>query len=77
VSVTFPVSVITRVSGIIFYDWKNKGLYNFVNLSFTFNKFVINLIAFKNPDSFALFNYDSRANLFAGFGGQVMVVFNY
>ncbi len=76
-SLTLPLSVITRANVIIFYDWKNNGWYNFANLSFTFDKFAVNIIGFSNPRSFAIFNYDNRGNLFAGYGGQVMVVYNH
>jgi len=76
-SLSLPVSVITRVSAIVFYDWKNKGWYNFANISFTFDKFSVNIIGFKNPKAFAIFNYYGRGNMFAGYGGQVMLVYNY
>jgi hypothetical protein len=77
VSAGFPLSIITRVNAIVFYDWKNKGFYRFANLSFTFDKLALNIIGFWNPEKFSLFNYGSGPNLFAGFGGQVMVVYNY
>jgi hypothetical protein len=76
-SAGFPLSIITRVNGIVFYDWKNKGLYRFANLSLTFDNLALNFIGFWNPENFSLFNYGSGPNVFAGFGGQVMVVYNY
>jgi hypothetical protein len=76
-SAGFPLSVITRVNAIVFYDWKNNGMYKFANLSLTFDNLTLNFIGFWNPEKFSLFNYGSGPNLFAGFGGQVMVVYNY
>lgn len=76
-SASIPLTIITRFSGIVFYDWKNRGFYRFVNCSFTFDNLAINLIGFWNPDNFGLFNYSSGPNLFSGYGGQVMVVYNY
>jgi hypothetical protein len=76
-SAGFPLSIITRVNGIIFYDWKNKGMYRFANLSFTFDKLALNIIGFWNPEKFSLFPSDIGPNLFAGAGGQIMVVYNY
>jgi hypothetical protein len=76
-SAGFPLSVITRVSTIVFYDWKNKGFYRFANLSFTFDNLALNIIGFWNPERFGLFNYGAGPNMFAGAGGQVMVVYNY
>ena len=76
-SLTLPVSIITRANVIVFYDWKDKGWYNFADVSFTFNKISINLIAFDNPRSFSLLNFSAGQNLFAGYGGQVMLVYNF
>lgn len=77
ISAGIPLSIITRVSAIVFYDWKNNGFYRFTNLSFTFDKIAVNMIGFWNPETFRIFNYDSGPNMFAGAGGQVMVVYNY
>jgi hypothetical protein len=77
VSLTMPLSVISRASVIVFYDWKNKGWYRYGNLSFTFDRVAINLIGFWNAESFGLFNYSGGANLFSGAGGQIMVVYNH
>ncbi|MGD0341418.1 MAG: hypothetical protein ABSA76_06910 [Bacteroidales bacterium] len=76
-SAGFPLSIITRVNAIIFYDWKNKGFYRFANLSFTFDNLALNIIGFWNPAKFSLFNYGTGPNMFAGAGGQVMIVYNY
>ncbi|HVN57676.1 MAG TPA: hypothetical protein VMT63_05220 [Bacteroidales bacterium] len=76
-SVSLPLSIITRATVIIFYDWKDNGWYNFANLSFTFNKTSINIIGFDNPESFSLLNFSAGRNIFAGYGGQVMMVYNF
>jgi hypothetical protein len=76
-SVSMPLSVITRASAIVFYDWKNNGWYRYANLSFTFDKLTLNIIGFWNPESFRIFNYSEGANMFSGAGGQVMLVFNH
>jgi len=77
IALGIPLSVITRASTIVFYDWKNKGFYRFANLSFTFDNLAFNIIGFWNPGSFRIFNYTSGPNMFAGAGGQFMVVYNY
>jgi hypothetical protein len=77
ISAGIPLSIITRASAIVFYDWKNNGLYRFANLSFTFDKIAINMIGFWNPETFRIFNYSSGPNLFTGAGGQIMVVYSY
>jgi hypothetical protein len=77
ISASIPLSIITRISAILFYDWKNNGFYRFANCSFTFDNIAINLIGFWNPENFSIFNYNSGPNMFSGAGGQVMVVYNY
>lgn len=76
-SASVPLSIITTLNTIFFYDWKNRDLYKFVNLSATFDKLSLNLIGFWNPDRLNLFNYSKGPNLFAGAGGQVMIVYNF
>ncbi|MGA1978528.1 MAG: hypothetical protein ABSG89_11845 [Bacteroidales bacterium] len=77
ISASIPVSVITRISAMFFYDWKDNGFYRFANLSLTFDKFAINIIGFWDPEVFEIFNYGTGPNMLAGAGGQVMVVYNY
>jgi hypothetical protein len=76
-SVSVPVTIITRASAIVFYDWKNNGWYRYGNISFTFDKLSVNLIGFWNPESFRIFNYTDGANMFSGAGGQIMLVYNH
>lgn len=76
-SARLPVTIITSLSTIVFYDWKNNEFYRFANCSFTFDNYAVNLIGFWNPDSFSIFNYGTGPNLFSGPGGQVMLVYNY
>jgi hypothetical protein len=76
-SVSMPITIITRASAIVFYDWKNNGWYRYGNLSFTFDKLSVNLIGFWNPESFRIFNYSGGANMFSGAGGQIMLVYNH
>lgn len=77
VSMSIPVSVISRISAILFYDWKNSEFYTFGNVSFTWDKLAVNIIGFRNPKYMGLFGYEPSQNLFSGYGGQVMVVYNY
>lgn len=76
-SLSIPLTIITKASAIVFFDWKNKGWYRYANLSFTFDKLSVNLIGFWNEQGLGIFNFDSDHNMFAGAGGQVMMVYNY
>jgi hypothetical protein len=77
ISAGIPLTIITRASAIVFYDWTNNGFYRFANLSFTFDKIAVNMIGFWNPETFRIFNYASGPNMFAGAGAQIMLVYNY
>jgi hypothetical protein len=77
ISLSIPVSIITRISTIVFLDWKNNECYRFANLSLTYDNLAFNIIGFWNPDNFRIFNYNTGQNMFAGAGGQIMIVYNY
>src|SRR4030042_1629652 len=77
VSLTYPFSIINNLNFIIFYDWENSDLYNFINWSWQFDKWSFYLKGFWNPDRFQLYQGLETANLFAGKGIQIMAVFNH
>lgn len=76
-SARYPLSIITNLSTIFFYDWKNNDLYNFINCSWTFDRWTFYLMGFWNPDRFQVYPGMEEVNLFAGKGIQLMVVFNH
>jgi len=76
-SANYPLSIITNLSTIFFYDWKNNDLYNFINCSWTFDRWTFYLMGFWNPDRFQVYPGMEEVNLYAGKGVQLMVVFNY
>ncbi len=76
-SVNYPLSIITNMSTIFFYDWENKELYNFINCSWTFDRWTFYLMGFWNPERFQVYPGLDEVNLFAGKGIQLMAVFNH
>jgi hypothetical protein len=77
VSLTYPFSIINNLNFIIFYDWGNSDLYNFINWSWQFDKWSFYLMGFWNPDRFQVYPGLKEVNLFAGKGLQIMAVFNH
>jgi len=77
VSLTYPFSIINNLNFIIFYDWENSDLYNFINWSWQFDKWSFYLMGFWNPDRFQVYPGLKEVNLFAGKGLQIMAVFNH
>jgi hypothetical protein len=76
-SVSYPIGIADNIGIIIFYDWENSALYNFINWHKQFDKLGIYLMAFWNPENYKMPLQEDAANLFAGKGIQVMVVWNH
>jgi hypothetical protein len=76
-SLTYPFSIINSLNAIVFFDWKNNDLYNFINWSWQFDKWSFYLMGFLNPDRFQVYPGMDEVNLFAGKGIQVMAVYNF
>lgn len=76
-SLNYSFSIINSLNAIVFYDWKNDDLYNFINWSWQFDKWSFYLMGFWNPDRFQVYPGLEEANLFAGKGIQFMAVFNH
>lgn len=76
-SLNYPLDLLDYLSCIFYYDWKNKNLYSFLNWRRTYDKWVINIIGFWNPEQFQIYQNQPENNLFAGKGIQILVIFNY
>lgn len=76
-SLSYPVGLSDNISGIVYYDWKNRNVYNFVNWQKQFKNITLYLIGYWNPDDYKIPTQDTGQNLFAGKGVQVMVVLNH
>jgi hypothetical protein len=77
VSLSYPVSLFDNISGIVYYDWKNRKSYNFLNWQKQFNNIILYFMGYWNP---AIYNIPAQGegpNLFAGRGVQIMMVFNH
>jgi hypothetical protein len=76
-SLSYPVGLFDNISGIIYYDWNNGNVYNFLNWQKQFNKITIYIMGFWNPENFIIPTQDTGQNLFAGKGIQIMFVLNH
>jgi hypothetical protein len=76
-SANYPFNIINNLNGILFYDWTNQELYNFINWSWQFDKWTFYIMGFWNPQRFNLYPGLEGSNLYAGRGLQFMVVFNH
>jgi len=54
-----------NISAIVYYDWTNENLYNFVNWKRQFNKFSFYLMAYWNPKNYQMPQQDDTGELFS------------
>jgi hypothetical protein len=76
-SLSYPLGLFSNIQGIIYYDWKNNSLYNFINLQRDFRRFSMYLMAFWNPEDYHIPLQEIEQNLYAGRGIQIMFVLNH
>lgn len=76
-SVSYPVGLFDNLSGIIYYDWRNRKSYNFLNWQKQFNNFSFYVMGYWNPEIYNIPSQSEGQNLFAGRGVQVMMVWNH
>jgi hypothetical protein len=76
-SLSYPLGMFDNISAIVYYDWKNNDLYNFVNWKRQFNKFFLYLMAFWNPVEYKMPQQAESGELLAGKGIQIMLVYNH
>jgi hypothetical protein len=76
-SLSYPLGLLDTLSGIVFYDWKNRALYSFLSWQRTTDRWRFYVIGFWNPPRFQILRTQAGNNFFSGKGFQVMVVFNH
>lgn len=76
-TISYPVGILDNISTIVYYDWTNNNLYNFINWQRQLNRLTFYLMAFWNPPTYQLPQQEESGQLFAGKGVQLMLVFNH
>jgi hypothetical protein len=76
-SINYPLGILDNLSGILFYDWKNKELYRYFSWQRTYDNWRFYVIGFWNPEQLLIYPERTTHTLFAGKGFQIMVVFNH
>ena len=76
-SVNYPFGLMNTLSGMVYYNWDQKDWYRFISFQRKYDYLSLYLMAFWNPDRFALYSIDEDRNLFAGKGIQLMAVLNF
>jgi hypothetical protein len=77
VSLSYPVTLFDKISAIVYYDWKNRNAYNFLNWQKQFNNITLYLMGYWNPVDYRIPAQNSDQPLFGGRGVQIMLVLNH
>lgn len=76
-TLSYPISIFDKVSAIVYYSWTNKTIYNFITWQKQFDKIILYVMGYWNPDAYQLPAQSDSQNLFSGKGIQLMFVFNH
>jgi hypothetical protein len=76
-SASYPIGLFNNISAIVFYNWGNNSVYNFINWRRQLDKFSLYLMAYWNPDNYIMPQFGGTEALFAGKGIQIMLAFNH
>lgn len=76
-SLSYPIGLFDNLSAIVYYNWTDNSIYNFMNWQRDFNLFTLYVMAYWNPKDYYIPLQGEAENLYAGKGVQVMVVFNH
>jgi hypothetical protein len=74
---SYPVGLFDKLSAMVYYNWTNKTIYNFVTFQKQLDNVVFYLMGFWNPVYLQLPAQAGSMDLFSGKGIQVMFVFNH
>ena len=73
-SASYPLSLFDNLGVIMYYDWTNRGLYNFVTWSRQFSEFSLYVMGYWNPRHSYLPQMGEPGQEFAGKGIRIMAV---
>ncbi|MDL2282705.1 hypothetical protein LJC44_06350 [Parabacteroides sp. OttesenSCG-928-G06] len=76
-SFSYPVGIFDTLQYMAYYDWKQRGTYNFVNWQRQYNTWAFHLMGYWNPQADNASQIALGNNGFGGKGLQVMIVWNH
>ncbi|WP_298649108.1 hypothetical protein [uncultured Proteiniphilum sp.] len=76
-SLSYPLTMFDNFSAMVYYDWKNRHLYNFLHWQRQLNHLTFYLIGYWNPRQYAIPSQMGASDRFAGKGLQFMVVWHH
>jgi hypothetical protein len=76
-ALNYPLGLLDSLAGIFYYDWENENMYSFLRWQRTYDRWSIHVMAFWNPERFAIYQVGQENNLYTGKGFQIMIVYDY
>ena len=77
-SFNYPIGLFDNLSAILYIDWTNGNLYNFVNWTIQFDNTTLYLMGYWNPKDTQLPSQNNATqNQYTGIGLQVLCLFNH
>lgn len=76
-SSNYPIGLLDQITAIVYYSWRDENWYRFLNWSRQYDRLVLYLMAYWNPEIFDIYRNADEISLFAGKGFQFMIVFNH
>jgi hypothetical protein len=76
-TLNYPIGIFDRLSAIVYYNWTDNSVYNFLSWQRQYDKVMLYFMAYWNPETFILPSQTASQNIFTGKGIQVMFVFNH
>ena len=76
-SLSYPIGLFDRLGAIVYIDWANGKVYNFVNWSKQFDRTALYVMGYWNPEDNRLPTQNSSQNLYSGVGVQLLFLFNH
>jgi hypothetical protein len=73
----YPLGLLDEVTGIFYYDWKNRNVYRFIGWKRTYDSLSLNLMLFWNPEELLVFQGQPGSSSFAGTGFQLLLAFHF
>lgn len=75
-SLNYPIGMFDNLSAIVYYDWNNKNMYNFLNWHKSFDRTTFYVMGYWNPKNISM-PAGGYQNSYGGKGIQLMFVYNH
>jgi hypothetical protein len=77
ITLSYPTGIFDKLSAIVYYNWSNKTIYNFVSWQKQLDNIILYVMGYWNPEAYELPSQSGSRNMFSGKGFQLMFVFNH